>query len=387
MLKTLWKEHSRILLPAGIRLCAGVGGAGLLLYLASKAAERPGLATFIYIQHSAIVVATFAKLGVDTIIQTDASRAFRLGPWGAAVLLSALLIGSGLMVGADRFTLWLAVFSVALLTTQNAVLVALATRDGAYMRGAIETAWTLPALLVFVILRSEKITEIQIAGCAFLLFATRLSSSLTGLFRGRVELGPLFRGMSQVWLFQVMNLLLFRLDQTLLSFLANRGLHLQHAAACIFWAKTNDLCNAVSTAIGGLANREEQATRLSRKPAVALRFLYPFGCLTLYALVAFIFPEQLVGAPLLLPLASLVSAAMSFEINRRAYQLLWKQEYGRLLAIWLFALLVGSLIAIAAWIRHSVLGMTAGVSVQLLTVTIFTYYYERQASRPAKFIP
>ena len=266
LLKNLAGEEksSAVLLPSLIRFGGGAFGGVMLLYVASLARTEPQYSLFIYLQNLAVMIATISKMGVDTLIIVDAEREFRLGARGSSLLLTALIVCTLSFAGVTYLTTSLAVLCLSALTVQNALKAALATREAQYMRAAVESAWVLPSVLIYVLARQGKAQSWEIAAVAVLLLILRIDHALVDFLFGETRGGFHWKRLSLVWLFQVLNIGLFRLDQTLVAAIGTRGGGTKATADLLFWAKANDLSNAVATALGGVANREEMGGRSRR---------------------------------------------------------------------------------------------------------------------------
>lgn len=337
----------------------------MLLYVASRARVEQQYSLFVYLQNLAVLIATISKMGVDTLVIADAEKEFRLGIKGSALLLAALFGCTLGFAGVLDLTTSLAVLCLSALTVLNALKAALATREGHYMRAAIESAWVLPAVLVYVLARGGMAQAWEIAAVAACLLAVRIDRELLTFLFGKSKEGFQFKRLSFVWLFQVLNVGLFRLDQTLVAAIGARGGGSQATTDLFFWAKANDLSNAVATALGGVANREEMAGR-SERTARMIRWSFPVACLLIYLTAWAALSRQIQQSFLVMGLCSLLSAGLAYEVNRNSFGLLWRNDYSVLIRFWCLALLVGGSIAALGLSNGQTWLLPLAVTVQLL---------------------
>ena len=182
---------------------------------------------------------------------------------------------------------------------------------------------------------------------------------------GETRGGIQWRSLAFVWLFQVLNIGLFRLDQSLVATIGARGGGTKLTADLLFWAKANDLANAVATALGGAANREEMSGRASRT-ILLFRWGFPAGCLLIYAAAWVSLSRHLDPQFLFMGGCSLGSAALAYEVNRLSFALMWRKEYAALLRAWAIALAVGGTISAFGVAVGQTWLLPLAVTVQLL---------------------
>ncbi len=337
----------------------------MLLYVASRARVEPQYSLFVYLQNLAVLIVTISKMGVDTLLIADAEKEFRLGAKGSALLLAALLGCTLGFAGIADMERSLAALCLSALSLQNALKAALATREAHYMRAAIESAWVLPSVLAYVLARQGEAQAWEIATVAALLFTIRIDGELLNFLFGEPKGGFQLKRVSMVWLFQVLNIGLFRLDQTLVAVVGTRGGGTQATADLLFWAKANDLSNAVATALGGVANREEIAGR-SQRTSRLIRWGFPVACLLIYVAAWAALSPQIQQSFLVIGLFSLVSAGLAYEVNRNSFGLMWRKEYAALIRFWSLALMTGGFIAAIGLLTGQTWLLPLAVTVQLL---------------------
>jgi len=339
----------------------------MLLYVASRARLEPEFSPFVYLQNLAVLIATISKMGIDTLVVTDANKEFRLGAKGSALMFAGLVICTCSFVGLADSATCVASFCLSALTVQNALKTALATREAHYMRAALESAWVLPALLAYVLVRKGGADAWEISIVAAILLAVRVDRELITFLFGEAKGGFQWKKLTYVWVFQVLNIGIFRLDQTVVATTGVRGSGTDATADLFFWSKANDLSNAVATALGGVTNREELTGR-SRKTTKLIRLVFPFACLAIYAVAWVVLSRQVDQSFIAMGIFSLLSASLAFEINRRSFALMWHKNYLTLIRIWATCLLAGVVLVAISLMSRQIWLLPLAVTVQLFLI-------------------
>jgi hypothetical protein len=358
-------KSKAIFISALIRFSSGLCSGGMLLYVAYRAQADAHYSLFIYLQNLSVMIATVAKLGVDTLVLADETKTLRLGRIGSLKIGAVLLISTFAFSGLNASATTVAVICLSCLSVQSALRAALATRDGQYIRAALDSAWIMPTLLLYVLARQGGIQAFEITVVSGILFAVRFDRRLKEFLFSQADFNVSLKTLLQVWVFQIINLVLFRLDQTLASTIGARGGGSKLTADLLFWAKINDLANAIATALGIVANREEMFGR-AKAAIKIIRWGFPVACLILYPVAWIVLSREISSQFLGMGICSLISAALSYEVNRVAFSLMWKVEYTKLIRLWSSGLILGGAIASYALSSGRLWLLPLAVTLQLI---------------------
>lgn len=351
----------------------------MLLYVAFQARTEPQYSLFVNLQNVAILIATISKLGIDTLVIADAEKKFRLGKVGSSIMLVALFVCTASVAGISNKMTFLAAFALSALSIQNAIKASLAIQDTRYLRAAVESSWVLPVLLGYCLLRRGQAEAWEISGVCGVLFIIRLDRSFLMFTLGETRGGFEWRRVVSVWVFQVLNIGLFRLDQTVVATIWTRGGGTSSTSDILFWAKANDLANAAATALGGVLNREEREGRALQTTRL-VRSLFPVLCAAIYFGAWAVLSRQWYDSFVALGLLSLGSACLSFEVNRGSFLLLWRKDNALLIRIWTAALTVGLVIATIGMLKGATWLLPLAVTVQLVVAIAALCVISKRAS-------